>query len=126
MKATTLDGNLIGGTRIAKAATTSPARILTCSLLTTAGFTAVTLGVGFTSGYCIWANPAANWVLVGAGIFGTYLASRDVSWGWLLLVSLQPMWIAYALVTEQYGFVIGAMAYGLGQLNGFLRSRRGA
>ena len=42
----------------------------------------------------------------------------------LLLLCLQPMWIAFAISTEQYGFVVGSVAYGLGQLNGFLRSRR--
>ena len=52
------------------------------------------------------------------------LAGRGVPWGWLLLVSLQPLWIAYAVTTEQYGIAIGSLAYGASQLNGFLRSRR--
>jgi len=66
------------------------------------------------------------WFLVVAGILGTTLASRGIGWGWLLLVSLQPLWIAYAMLTDQYGFAISALAYGAGQLNGFLRSRDSA
>lgn len=64
------------------------------------------------------------WVLVAAGVLGTFLASRGVSWGWLLLVGLQPLWISYAIATGQYGFILGALAYGGAQLNGFVRTRR--
>ena len=104
----------------------SPARQLTWSLAASAGLTAVILGVGFVYEICLCSSPAVCWGLVSASILGTHLTSRNVPWGWLLLVSLQPMWVVYALATEQYGFIVGSIACGLGQLNGFLRSRRGA
>lgn len=66
---------------------------------------------------------AACWLLVGAGITGTFLAGRGIAWGWLLLVGLQPLWISYAIATGQYGFIFGALAYGGAQMSGFLRSR---
>lgn len=66
----------------------------------------------------------ACWGLVLFGVAGTFLAGRGVSWGWLLLASLQPLWISYAVLTGQYGFIVGAVAYGAAQMNGFLRSRR--
>ncbi len=104
----------------------SPTRQLTWSLAASAGLTAVILGVGFVYEICLCSSPVVCWSLVGAGILGTHLTGRNVPWGWLLLVSLQPMWVVYALVTEQYGFIVGSIACGLGQLNGFLRSHRGA
>ncbi len=72
------------------------------------------------------AGPDASrlcWALVIVGIVGTMMAGRGIGWGWLLLFGLQPLWIGYALVTEQYGFVVSAVAYGVGQLQGYLRSR---
>jgi hypothetical protein len=63
------------------------------------------------------------WVLVIAGIVGTMLAGRGVGWGWLLLFGLQPLWVGYAVATEQYGFVVSAVAFSIGQLQGYLRSR---
>ena len=63
----------------------------------------------------------ACWFLILAGIAGTALAGRGVSWGWLILFGLQPLWIAYALVTGQHGFIPGALLCGIAQLNGFVR-----
>jgi hypothetical protein len=99
-------------------------RDLTLSLATSAGLATTVLATGIITHARPYAIPLACWCLVAAGIVGTHVAARNVPWGWLLLVSLQPMWIAYAISTEQYGFVVGAVACGLGQLSGFLRSRR--
>jgi hypothetical protein len=62
------------------------------------------------------------WVLVTAGVAGTFLAGRGNAWGWLLLVMLQPLWVVYAVVTDQHGFVIGALASGGAQVTGYLRT----
>jgi hypothetical protein len=67
---------------------------------------------------------ATCWVLVGGGVAGTSLAGAGRSGGWLVLLGLQPIWIAYALATAQPGFVFGSLAYAAGQLNGYLTSRR--
>jgi hypothetical protein len=64
------------------------------------------------------------WVLVVGGVAGTFLAGAGCRWGWLLLLGLQPVWISYALVTAQHGFVLGSLAYAGAQLNGFLRASR--
>lgn len=69
--------------------------------------------------------PVFCWALAGAGVTGTFLAGRGISWGWLILVGLQPLWITYAVATAQYGFIFAALAYGGAQVNGFLRSRAG-
>ena len=65
------------------------------------------------------------WFLVGAGVTGTFLAGAGYRSGWLILLGLQPIWIAYALITDQYGFVPGSIAYAAAQLNGYLRGGNG-
>lgn len=74
------------------------------------------LSAGFLSLVC--------WLLVVGGIAGTALASCGSRFGWLLLLGLQPPWIAYALCTDQNGLIVGCLAYGAAQLNGFLKSAR--
>ncbi len=65
----------------------------------------------------------ACWLLVLAGIAGTLLLGYGISWGWLILLGLQPLWVAYAIATDQHGLIPGALAYGAVQLNGFVRGR---
>ncbi len=65
----------------------------------------------------------ACWLLVLAGIAGTLLIGNGISWGWLIMFGLQPLWVAYAIATQQHGLIPGALAYGAVQLNGFIRSR---
>jgi len=62
------------------------------------------------------------WALVVGGVAGTSLAGAGARGGWLLLLGLQPIWIAYALVTGQIGFVLGSVAYAGAQMNGYLRA----
>jgi hypothetical protein len=61
------------------------------------------------------------WGLVVGGVTGTFLAGAGMRCGWLILLGLQPLWIAYALVTGQHGFMLGSVAYAGAQLNGYLR-----
>lgn len=68
---------------------------------------------------------AVCWMLVVGGVLGMYLAGSGRRWAWLLLFGLQPIWIAYAVVTGQFGFVLGSLAYAVAQLNGYLRGAGG-
>lgn len=66
-------------------------------------------------------------VLAAVGVFGLYLAGRKVWWAWFVGTAAQGLWIVYAVVTEQYGFIISALAYGwVYSLNGvkWVRERR--
>jgi hypothetical protein len=65
----------------------------------------------------------ACWFLVLAGIAGTLLIGNGISCGWLIMFGLQPLWVAYAVATEQHALIPGALAYGAVQLNGFIRTR---
>lgn len=53
-----------------------------------------------------------SWVLAAVGVTGLYLAGRKIWWAWLIGLAAQVLWVAYALATAQYGFLVSAFAYG--------------
>jgi hypothetical protein len=48
------------------------------------------------------------WVLTGLQVLGPWAAGRGLRFGWLLGGTVQLPWIAYALLTNQIGFIRGA------------------
>ena len=50
--------------------------------------------------------------MTAVGITGIYLAGRRNLYGWVVGLSAQVLWIAYAVATEQWGFIVSAFAYG--------------
>lgn len=53
-----------------------------------------------------------SFVLAIVGIAGIYLAGKKSKWGWGLGLGAQVLWLIFALVTAQYGFILTALAYG--------------
>lgn len=53
-----------------------------------------------------------SWSLAAVGLWGLWLAGSRKRAGWLVCFGAQGLWIAYALATEQYGFIATALAYG--------------
>ncbi len=53
-----------------------------------------------------------SWLLTAGGVFGIYLAGRKSLWGWAVGLGMQLLWVAYAVVTVQWGFIVSAFAYG--------------
>ena len=53
-----------------------------------------------------------SYALAAVGILGIWLAGRKSLWGWAVGLGAQALWIVFALVTEQYGFIVSAVAYG--------------
>lgn len=51
-------------------------------------------------------------VLAAVGILGIYLAGKKNLYGWAIGLGAQVLWVVYALVTDQYGFILSAVAYG--------------
>jgi hypothetical protein len=49
-------------------------------------------------------------LLAAVGVFGLWLAGRKNMWG--VGASAQILWVVYALVSKQYGFLLSAFAYG--------------
>jgi nicotinamide riboside transporter PnuC len=58
------------------------------------------------------------------GIVGIWLAGRRNLWGWAIGLAAQVLWIVFALVTAQYGFIFSALAYGFVYARNWLRWRR--
>lgn len=53
-----------------------------------------------------------SFVLAAVGIAGIYLAGKKSKWGWALGLAAQVLWLIFAVVTAQYGFILTAVAYG--------------
>jgi len=56
-------------------------------------------------------NEYWSYLLAVIGVSGIFLVGRKTIWGWLILCVNECIWIAYALATKQYGFIIMAVAY---------------
>jgi len=53
-----------------------------------------------------------SWLLTVVGVTGLWFAGRKDWRGWLIGLAAQALWITYALVSQQYGFLASAAAYG--------------
>ena len=71
-------------------------------------------------------NPGWSYILTAIGVFGLWLAGRKDWRGWLVGLSAQGVWLAYAVATQQWGFIVSAFAYGwVYALNIWRMRRRG-
>jgi hypothetical protein len=50
-------------------------------------------------------------VLMAVGIVGFELAGRLVWWAWYVNIANQGLWLAFALITGYWGFVVGTIFY---------------
>lgn len=64
-----------------------------------------------------------SWVLTAVGVFGLFVAGSKRKWGWSVGIGAQVLWVAYALDSGQYGFLVSAAAYGWVYTRNFLRWR---
>lgn len=62
-----------------------------------------------------------SWILAVIGVFGLYLTTRKMAAGFAVGVLVQILWINYALVTDQYGFIFSALAFGSVHAYGFYK-----
>lgn len=53
-----------------------------------------------------------SWLLTAVGVTGLYFAGRKVWWAWFVGLGAQALWLTYAVVTQQWGFVVSVFAYG--------------
>lgn len=67
-----------------------------------------------------------SWILTAVGVFGLYLAGKKNKFGWAVGIAAQSLWMAFAISTEQYGFLLSALAYGWVYTKNFLAWRREA
>jgi len=52
-----------------------------------------------------------SYILAAIGVTGIFFVGRKTIWGWWVLLFNEALWIAYALITNQYGFILSAIAY---------------
>lgn len=62
------------------------------------------------------------WLLTGLQVVALWSAGTDRWWGWLLGGSVQLPWIAYAVVTTQFGFIPGCAISASVQIHNFIRN----
>lgn len=65
-----------------------------------------------------------SWILAVIGVAGIYFVGRKTIWGWLVLLFNETLWIAYALITKQYGFIFSALAYAAVYIRSFIHWNR--
>lgn len=65
-----------------------------------------------------------SWALAAIGVTGLYLTTKKLAVGFAVGVGVQVLWVAYALVTSQYGFIASALAYGTVNALGLYRWTR--
>jgi len=69
-------------------------------------------------------NNYAHWVLALIGVSGIYFVGKKTLWGWFVLLFNECLWVAYALTTNQYGFIFAAIAYGAVYIRSYLHWKR--
>lgn len=57
-------------------------------------------------------SPYWSWLLTVVGVTGLYFAGRRRALGWAIGLAAQVLWLAYAIATQQWGFIVSAGAYG--------------
>jgi hypothetical protein len=62
-----------------------------------------------------------SWLLTGFQVLSLWGAGSRRWWGWPLGASVQPPWIAYAVLTGQFGFIPGCAVSAIVQTYSFVR-----
>ncbi len=65
-----------------------------------------------------------SWLLAVLGVSGMYFVGKKTVWGWLVLLANEVIWVVYALVTKQYGFIMMAIAYAIVYIKSYLEWRK--
>lgn len=65
-----------------------------------------------------------SWVLAIIGVAGIYFVGKKTLWGWFVLLFNEVIWTIYAVVTEQYGFIVSAIAYAAVYIRSYLHWKR--
>lgn len=65
-----------------------------------------------------------SWILAAIGVTGIYVVGKKNIWGWLVLCVNECIWIAYALATQQYGFIVMALAYAAVYVKSYIQWRK--
>jgi hypothetical protein len=67
-----------------------------------------------------------SWILAVIGVAGIYFVGKKTLWGWFVLLFNEIIWIVYAIITEQYGFIVSAVAYAAVYIKSYLHWKEDA
>jgi hypothetical protein len=98
-------------------------RALSLALTFSATASGVVIWTSWTTDSRLGAPLYWAWILTGLQVVALWAAGRRQWWAWLLGSGVQPVWIVYALVTGQVGFIPGCLISAAVQLHNFLRVR---
>ena len=65
-----------------------------------------------------------SWLLAVLGVSGMYFVGKKSIWGWPVLLANEVIWVVYALVTQQYGFIVMAVAYAVVYIKSYFEWRK--
>ncbi len=65
-----------------------------------------------------------SWILAVIGVTGIFFVGRKSIWGWFVLLFNEVIWMAYAIYTNQYGFIFSALAYAAVYIKSYLHWKR--
>lgn len=69
-------------------------------------------------------NTYASWILAISGTAAMFVIGKKLVWGWLWFLFNEFMWITYALITKQYGFIFAAVTYGTVAIRSYIRWKK--
>lgn len=58
-------------------------------------------------------DQAWPWLLTALGVIWLWQAGSGRWWAWSIGILTECCWLVYAIVTRQYGFIVGAIVYGV-------------
>jgi len=67
-----------------------------------------------------------SWALAVVGVVGIYFVGRKTLWGWFVLLFNETLWVVYAVVTQQYGFIVSAIAYAIVYISAYRNWKKDA
>lgn len=56
-------------------------------------------------------SAAWSYILAAIGVTGLWIAATRPKVGWWFNIAAQAVWLAYAIATRQWGFLVTAVAY---------------
>ena len=71
-------------------------------------------------------NPIWSFALTAVGVLGIYVSGKRNYWGWGIGLGAQVLWFAYAIATQQWGFIVSCFAYGYVYWKNFRQWRKDA
>lgn len=91
-------------------------------ILAAAGLSTAVMTSAWHDDSALGAPPVWPWLLTGLQVLSLWSAGRARWWGWLLGGSVQLPWIAYAVMTNQIGFIPGCAISASVQIYSFLHN----